>query len=151
MLCAMPDGAGVSPTSPIAIDPRPATPTSLPPTKLQLWQNPNSLTSTSKAAPAWWTSPPKKPTQRRAVATGRVIMTPDTTAAIAQGEVGKGDVLAVARVAGIQAAKRQPWLVPLCHPLLVGSVSVDFRVEGDYVEIEAAVETYERTGVRWRL
>ena len=89
----------------------------------------------------------KEPTQRRAVASGRVSMTPETAAAVAQGEVGKGDVLAVARVAGIQAAKKTAELVPLCHPLLVGSVSVDFRVEGDCVEIEAAVETFERTGV----
>ena len=89
----------------------------------------------------------KEPTQRRAVAIGRVTMTPETMAAIAQGEVGKGDVLAVARVAGIQAAKKTAELVPLCHPLLVGSVSVDFHVMGDCVEIEAAVETFERTGV----
>ena len=61
--------------------------------------------------------------------------------------MSKGDVLAVARVAGIQAAKRAPDLIPLCHPLLVGSVFVNFRIEDDHVEIEAQVDTVDRTGV----
>ena len=56
-------------------------------------------------------------------------------------------MLAVARVAGIQAAKQTPDLIPLCHPLLVGSVFVNFRIEDDYVEVEAQVETVDRTGV----
>ncbi len=90
---------------------------------------------------------PKEPTHRRAVARGRVYMKPDTALAVAQGAIGKGDVLAVARVAGIQAAKKTPDLVPLCHPLLVGSVLVNFRIEDDYVEVETEVETFERTGV----
>ena len=90
---------------------------------------------------------PKDPTHRRAVARGRVYMRPDTASAVAQGAIGKGDVLAVARVAGIQAAKKTPDLVPLCHPLLVGSVLVNFSVEDDYVEVEAEVETFDRTGV----
>lgn len=90
---------------------------------------------------------PKDPTHRRAVARGRVYMRPDTALAVAQGAIGKGDVLAVARVAGIQAAKKTPDLVPLCHPLLVGSVLVNFSIEDDYVEVEAEVETFDRTGV----
>lgn len=90
---------------------------------------------------------PKDPTHRRAVARGRVYMRPDTASAVAQGAIGKGDVLAVARVAGIQAAKKTPDLVPLCHPLLVGSVLVNFSIEDDYVEVEAEVETFDRTGV----
>jgi cyclic pyranopterin phosphate synthase len=53
----------------------------------------------------------------------------------------------VARVAGIQAAKRTPDLIPLCHPLLVGSVLVNFRIEDDYIEVESHVETVDRTGV----
>jgi cyclic pyranopterin phosphate synthase len=61
--------------------------------------------------------------------------------------VTKGDVLAVARVAGIQAAKRAPDLIPLCHPLLVGSVFVNFRIEDRFIEVEAQVETIDRTGV----
>src|SRR4249920_4057557 len=90
---------------------------------------------------------PKEPTHRRAVARCKVFMTPETTAAIANREVKKGDVLAVARVAGIQAAKRTSDLIPLCHPLLVGSVFVNFEIEDDYVEVEAQVETVDRTGV----
>lgn len=90
---------------------------------------------------------PKDPSHRRAIARARVHMTADTASAIARGAVGKGDVLAVARVAGIQAAKRTPELIPLCHPLLVGAVLVNFRLEENYIEVEAEVETYDRTGV----
>jgi cyclic pyranopterin monophosphate synthase len=90
---------------------------------------------------------PKEPSHRRAIARARVHMSPDTADAIARGAIGKGDVLAVARVAGIQAAKRTPELIPLCHPLLVGAVLVNFRLEAEYVEVEAEVETYDRTGV----
>jgi cyclic pyranopterin phosphate synthase len=74
-------------------------------------------------------------------------MHPDTTSLIARGAIAKGDVLAVARVAGIQAAKRAPDLIPLCHPLLVGSVFINFRIEDRYIEVEAQVETVDRTGV----
>jgi cyclic pyranopterin phosphate synthase len=90
---------------------------------------------------------PKEPTHRRAIARGRVQMQPETTAAIANREVKKGDVLAVARVAAIQAAKRTSDMIPLCHPLLVGAVSVNFEIADDYVEVEAQVETVDRTGV----
>ena len=90
---------------------------------------------------------PKEPTHRRAVARGRVYMQPETASLVARGAITKGDVLAVARVAGIQAAKRTPDLIPLCHPLLVGSVLVNFRIEDDFIEVEAQVETVDRTGV----
>ncbi|MSW46321.1 MAG: cyclic pyranopterin monophosphate synthase MoaC [Actinobacteria bacterium] len=90
---------------------------------------------------------PKEATHRRAIARGRVYMTPETTALVARGAVTKGDVLAVARVAGIQAAKRTSDLIPLCHPLLIGGVYVNFRIEDRYIEIEAQVETVDRTGV----
>jgi cyclic pyranopterin phosphate synthase len=90
---------------------------------------------------------PKEATHRRAVARGRVNMQPDTASLIARGAITKGDVLAVARVAGIQAAKRTPDLIPLCHPLLVGAVLVNFRIEDDYIEAEAQVDTVDRTGV----
>src|SRR4029453_2616711 len=90
---------------------------------------------------------PKDPTHRRAVARGRVHMKAETTSLVARGAINKGDVLAVARVAGIQAAKRTPDLIPLCHPLLVGSVLVNFRIEDDYIEVESHVETVDRTGV----
>ena len=90
---------------------------------------------------------PKEPTHRRAVARCKVFMKPETTAAIANREVKKGDVLSVARVAGIQAAKRTSDMIPLCHPLLVGSVSVNFEIGDDFVAIEAQVDTVDRTGV----
>jgi len=90
---------------------------------------------------------PKEVTHRRAIARGKVFMKPETTSLIARGAVTKGDVLSVARVAGIQASKRTPDLIPLCHPLLVGSVFLNFRIEDAYIEVEAQVETVDRTGV----
>jgi cyclic pyranopterin phosphate synthase len=90
---------------------------------------------------------PKEASHRRAIARGRVVMQPETTSLIARGAITKGDVLAVARVAGIQAAKRTPDLLPLCHPLLVGAVLINFRIEDSYVEVEAQVDTVDRTGV----
>lgn len=90
---------------------------------------------------------PKDPTHRRAIARCRVYMEPETTSLIAHGAITKGDVLAVARVAGIQAAKRASDLIPLCHPLLVGSVFVNFHIDDAWVEVEAQVETVDRTGV----
>jgi|SRR5688500_19953372 len=90
---------------------------------------------------------PKEATHRRAMARCRVFMQPETTSLVARGAVSKGDVLAVARVAGIQAAKRTPDLIPLCHPLLVGSVFVNFHIDDAFVEVETQVETVDRTGV----
>ncbi|MBW3546785.1 MAG: cyclic pyranopterin monophosphate synthase MoaC [Actinobacteria bacterium] len=90
---------------------------------------------------------PKEASQRRALARCRVFMQPETTSLVARGAVSKGDVLAVARVAGIQAAKRTADLIPLCHPLLVGSVFVNFTIDDAWIEIEAQVETVDRTGV----
>ncbi len=90
---------------------------------------------------------PKEPTHRRAVARGRVSMRPETTTAIANREVKKGDVLAVARVAAIQAAKRTSDMIPLCHPLLIGAVSVNFEIGDDFIEVDVQVETVDRTGV----
>ncbi len=89
----------------------------------------------------------KEPSRRRAVARGRVLMGREVASAVAQRAVSKGDVLSVARVAGIQAAKRTSELVPLCHGLMLSSVEVDFEVGEQSVEIEARVETVERTGV----
>ena len=74
-------------------------------------------------------------------------MTTETTSLVARGAINKGDVLAVARVAGIQAAKRASDLIPLCHPLLVGAVLVNFRIEDMFIEVEVSVETVDRTGV----
>lgn len=89
----------------------------------------------------------KDPTHRRAVARCKVLMESETASKIASGAITKGDVLAVARVAGIQAAKQTSNLLPLCHPLLVGSVYVNFRIEDSHVEIEVQVDTVDRTGV----
>ena len=90
---------------------------------------------------------PKDPTYRRAVAKGRVYMEPETTTLVARGAVTKGDVLAVARIAGIQAAKRTSDLLPLCHPVMVGAVLVNFDIGDTYIEVEAQVDTVDRTGV----
>ena len=90
---------------------------------------------------------PKEATHRRALARCKVVMRPETTAQVANNAITKGDVLAAARVAGIQAAKRTADLVPMCHPLLVGAVHVDFTIGDDYVEVEAKVEAVDRTGV----
>lgn len=92
-------------------------------------------------------STPKEATHRRALARCRVYMSPATTGAIAANANSKGDVLGAARIAGIQAAKQTANLIPLCHPLLVGSVYVNFTIGDDHVEIEAQVETVDRTGV----
>jgi cyclic pyranopterin phosphate synthase len=89
----------------------------------------------------------KEPSHRRAVARCKIHMESDTASKIAAGSISKGDVLAVARVAGIQAAKQTSNLLPLCHPLLVGSVYVNFRIEDAHVDVEAQVDTVDRTGV----
>ena len=90
---------------------------------------------------------PKEPTHRRATARCRVWMEPETTNKIAANAISKGDVLAVARVAGIQAAKHTPDLIPLCHQLTIGSVYLNFNIGEDSVEVEAQVDTVDRTGV----
>ena len=90
---------------------------------------------------------PKEASHRRAIAKARVHMQTETASLVARGAIAKGDVLSVARVAGIQAAKRTPDLIPLCHPLLVGSVLINFRIEDEFIEVEAQVETVDRTGV----
>ncbi len=89
----------------------------------------------------------KAVTRRRAVARATVRMSPATATAIVQGSLPKGDVLAVARIAGIQAAKRTSDLIPLCHPLMLTKVSVDLTVGESHVDIESVVETTGQTGV----
>ena len=89
----------------------------------------------------------KAVTRRRAVARARVAMQAATAEALAAGTVAKGDVLAVARVAGIQAAKRTSELIPLCHPLMLSSVQVDLVPGPSWLDIEATAETVDRTGV----
>ena len=89
----------------------------------------------------------KDVTVREARASGRVLLSADAIAALRAGEVPKGDALAVARIAGIQAAKRTPDLVPLCHPIAIHAVTVDLQVGDGAVEIAATVRTADRTGV----
>lgn len=84
---------------------------------------------------------------REARATGRVLLSAEAIAALRTGTAPKGDALAVARIAGIQGAKRTPDLVPLCHPIALHSVKVDLEVLDDSVAITAVARTADRTGV----
>lgn len=89
----------------------------------------------------------KPKTERVATAAGRISMSSEAAAAIRAGSVGKGDVLATARIAGIMAAKRTSDLVPLCHPLPLSAVEIDLAIDDDGVAAEATVRTTGRTGV----
>ncbi|WP_106814721.1 cyclic pyranopterin monophosphate synthase MoaC [Microbacterium timonense] len=89
----------------------------------------------------------KQPTVRSATARGTVRCAPHVVSALRDGSVPKGDVLAVARIAGIQAAKRTPELLPLAHVIGVHGAVVDLAITDDGVEIEATVRTADRTGV----
>jgi cyclic pyranopterin monophosphate synthase len=89
----------------------------------------------------------KDVTARMARASGRVLLSAAAVAALREGRVPKGDALAVARIAGIQGAKRTPDLVPLCHPIGLHSVTVDAQVQDDGVQITAVTRTADRTGV----
>jgi cyclic pyranopterin phosphate synthase len=89
----------------------------------------------------------KPVTERTATARARVTMLPATLALIRSGGAKKGDVLGVARIAGIMAAKRTAELIPLCHPLPISAVTVDLTVVADAVEIAATVRTTGQTGV----
>jgi cyclic pyranopterin phosphate synthase len=89
-----------------------------------------------------------KPVQRRrAVAAGRLVCAPATIRALRRNALPKGDVLTVAQIAGIQAAKRTSELIPLCHPLALNHVAIDFTVRRDAVEIVCTAETSAPTGV----
>lgn len=91
----------------------------------------------------------KNATRRAAVACGSIFMKPETLALIRQGKMEKGDVLGVARVAGIMAAKRTSELIPMCHPLAITSVTLDlsFNEKKNCVDISAAVKVTGQTGV----
>ena len=89
-----------------------------------------------------------KPVQRRrAVATGKLICAPATIRALKKNALPKGDVLTVAQIAGIQAAKRTAELIPLCHPLPLNHVAIQFKVRSTAVEIVCTAETSAQTGV----
>ena len=89
----------------------------------------------------------KDVSKRVARATGRILMRPETLALIRDGKASKGDVLGVARIAAIQAAKRTAELIPLAHPLPLTHVAVEFRLDADAVTIAVTAETLDRTGV----
>lgn len=89
----------------------------------------------------------KAVTQREAIAEGRITMTAEALAAIRDGTAKKGDVVAVARVAGIMAAKKTSELIPLCHPVALTSVTVDFEIEDGGVRVLATARTAGQTGV----
>ena len=91
----------------------------------------------------------KPRTERQAVASGRIRMRPDTLELIMSGGVAKGDVLGVARLSGIMAAKRTSELIPLCHPLQLTNITIDFVPDSKAAEItiKATVKANDRTGV----
>jgi cyclic pyranopterin phosphate synthase len=89
----------------------------------------------------------KPETKRIAVARGRIRMKPETATVIREGRAAKGDVLAVAQVAAIMAAKKTHEIIPMCHPLLLTRIDVDFELTANTVEIEARVDTKGQTGV----
>jgi cyclic pyranopterin phosphate synthase len=89
----------------------------------------------------------KEVTARQASARGRVLLSSVAVEALREGNVPKGDALSVARVAGIQAVKRTPDLIPLAHPIAVHGVEVDLAVADDGVDISATVRTADRTGI----
>ena len=91
----------------------------------------------------------KPATHRVALASGRIFMQPDTLALIESGSAKKGDVLGVARIAAIQAAKRTSELIPLCHPIAITRIAVEFSIDADShaVECTCRVETHGPTGV----
>ena len=91
----------------------------------------------------------KGDTCREAAAAGRVSMKPETLSIIKNGQMGKGDVLAVTQVAGIMGAKKTWEIVPMCHPLLLTGINIDFKLEEDKscIEILARVKTAGKTGV----
>ena len=89
----------------------------------------------------------KSDTAREAIAEGRIEMSPEALSAIRDGTTKKGDVLAVARVAGIMAAKKTSDLIPLCHPIALSSVTVDFELEDTAITATATARTTGPTGV----
>jgi cyclic pyranopterin phosphate synthase len=89
----------------------------------------------------------KPETERVAIASGRVAMAAATAKAVKAGTLGKGDVLGVARLAGIQGAKRTADWIPLCHPLRLTAIDLDLQVVGNAVAITASVRAFDRSGV----
>lgn len=111
-------------------------------------QHPPLLTHFDESGRARMVDVGAKPsTQRVAVASGRIVMQPDTITVIREGRAAKGDVLAVAQVAAIMAAKKTHDIIPMCHPLLLTKIAVNFELDDIGVNITAQVETRGQTGV----
>jgi cyclic pyranopterin monophosphate synthase len=89
----------------------------------------------------------KDVTTRSATAKARVMAAAETITIITSGTAKKGDVLATARIAGIMAAKKTSDIIPLCHPLMISKVTIDFEIEGDQIDVEATVKVEGKTGV----
>ncbi len=110
--------------------------------------DPTRLTHVDERGAARMVDVSGKPVSTRtATASGRVLVSAEVVALLRGDGVPKGDAIAVARIAGIQAAKRTPDLVPLCHPIAIHGVEVDLAVRDDHVAITASVRTADRTGV----
>ncbi len=108
----------------------------------------SSLTHLDESGAAHMVAVAGKPvTEREAVASGRITMSPEAAAAIRAGAIKKGDVLATARIAGIMAAKKTAELIPLCHPLPLTRVAVDLAPDETGVTVTATVATEGKTGV----
>lgn len=114
------------------------------------WQNPpmSDLSHLNSAGEAEMVDvSAKQDSVRQAIAESLVVLKPEILEALSQGDIPKGDVLATARIAGIQAAKKCAELIPLCHPLPLSKVSVDLKIEPDLVRIQATCKTTGKTGV----
>lgn len=108
----------------------------------------NKLTHLDESGAARMVDVGHKPqTQRSATASGRIRMSPTTLQAVREGSGPKGDVLSTARIAGIMAAKKTSDLIPMCHPLALDTVSVDFTFEDDAITVTARAALTARTGV----
>jgi cyclic pyranopterin monophosphate synthase len=136
-----------TPGRPPSEDRRPPSPPFRPPAPTT---PPHSFTHLDQSGRARMVDVGAKPdTQRTATARARILMAPETLRLIESGGVSKGDVLAVAQVAGVMGAKRTPDLIPLCHPLLLNGVDLDFRLDRRLpgLEITATVRVSGKTGV----
>lgn len=89
----------------------------------------------------------KPETARTAIASGSITMAPATATAVRAGKIGKGDVLGIARIAGITGAKRAADIIPLCHPLRLTGIDLALEVVGNVVHIQATVQAFDRSGV----
>jgi len=89
----------------------------------------------------------KEPTLREATATGKILVREETLALVRAGKTPKGDIFTVSQIAGIQAAKQTPALIPMCHPLPITHCRIDFTLEADGISAETTVRTNSRTGV----